>query len=114
MEAFDLLILFTTSGALVGAAFVKVLVSSGKGLGLLPENGRVLLFTVLALSAGLIGLALTANPPFLADGLDGNDVLLIILSILGVYTSAIGVHETAAKVQRVMSGTTNPTGPDNS
>lgn len=112
MEAFDLLILFTTAGALVGASFVKVLVSAAKNLGLLPENGRVLMYVVLLLSAGLIGLALTAQPEFMADGLGGQDVLVIILSILGVYTSAIGVHETAAKIQRVATGTTNPTGPD--
>lgn len=112
MEAFDLLILFTTAGALVGATLVKILVSAGKGLGLLPDSGRVLLFAVLALSAGLVGLALTANPPFLADGFNGQDVLIIVLSVVGIYTAAIGVHETVSKVQRIATGTTDPTGPD--
>lgn len=112
MEAFDLLIVFTTAGALVGATLVKTLVSSGKGLGLLPDSGRVLLYATLGLSAALVGLALTASPPFLADGFNGQDVLIIVLSVLGVYTSAIGVHETAAKIQRAVTTGTDPSGPD--
>lgn len=112
MEAFDLVILFTTAGAVVGAALVKTLISAGKGLGILPETGRGLMYAALGLSAGLIALAVAANPPFLADGLDANDVLIILLSVLGLYTSAIGVHETAAKIQRIASGETNPSGPD--
>lgn len=112
MEAFDLAILFTTAGAVVGAALVKTLISAGKGLGFLPESGRVLMYAALALSAALIGLALTASPAFLADGFDGQDVLIIILSVLGLYTASVGVHETAAKIQRAVTTGTDPSGPD--
>lgn len=111
MESFDLAILFTTAGALVGATLVKTLVSAGKGLGWVPETGRGVMYTVLALSALLIALACW-GADFIADGLDAQDVLIIMLSILGIYTSAIGINETAAKVQRVMSDGTDPNGPD--
>jgi len=110
MEAFDLAILFTAAGALVGAGLVKVLVSAAKSFGF-PSTGRAVMGLALALSAGLIALALIDND-LLNDGISGADVLLIVLSIFNVYAAAIGVHETAVKVQNIAQGTTNPDGPD--
>lgn len=110
MEAFDLAILFTAAGALVGAGLIKVIVSAAKSFGL-PETGRAPMLAALALSALLIGLALW-DSDILSNGLSGADVLLILLSVLNVYAAAIGVHETTAKIQRVASGSTNPAGPD--
>lgn len=111
MEAFDLAILFTAAGALVGAGLVKTLVSAGKTLGLLPETGRGLLYTALALSAALIALALIDND-MLRDGVSGGDVLVIVLAVFNVYAASIGVHETVSKIGRVASGSTDPSGPD--
>ena len=111
MDAFDLAILFTAAGALVGAGLVKALISAGKSLGIVPETGRGVLLANLLLSTLLIGLALWGGTQF-SDGFDGADVLIIILSILNVYTAAIGVHETIAKGARIVSGDTNPAGPD--
>jgi hypothetical protein len=111
MEQFELAILFTTAGALVGAALVKSLVSAAKSFGL-PSTGRAPMLAALTLSAGLIGLALWGSD-MLADGLDPEDVLVVILSWLGLYTASVGVHETAVKVERIATGTTNPSGPDN-
>lgn len=111
MENFELAILFTTAGALVGAGLIKTLVSAAKSMGILPEHGRTLLVASAALAAALIGLALI-DLPLLRDGVSGQDVLVIIMSWLGLYTASVGVHETAVKVQNVIQGTTNPTGPD--
>lgn len=111
MDAFDLAILFTAAGALVGAGLVKTLISAAKNMGLLPDHGRGLLYTALALSAALIGLALIDNPLF-DDGVQGGDILIIVLAIFNVYAASVGIHETAAKTQRALAGETNPQGPD--
>lgn len=111
MENFDLAILFTTAGALVGAGLIKTLVSSGKALGIVPENGRGVMYAALLLSTALIGLALWGSE-LLADGVQAQDVLIVVMSILGIYTSSIGVHETVTKIQNISSGSTNPSGPD--
>ena len=110
MESFDLAILFTAAGALVGAGLIKVIVSAAKGFGY-PSTGRAVMVLALVLSTGLIALALLDND-LLSDGVDGADILLIVLSILNVYAASIGVHETAVKVQNISQGTTNPSGPD--
>ena len=111
MEDFQLAILLTTAGAAVGAAFVKTLVSAGKGLGVVPETGRGPMFAALVLSAVLIGLAVW-DGTLLEDGVSAGDVFLILLSVVGLYTASVGVHETAVKVQRIATGSTNPDGPD--
>lgn len=111
MEGFELAILFTTAGAFVGASLLKIIVSAGKNAGLIPEHGRGILYVTAVLAAGLIVLALL-DADFIRDGLSGQDILTIILAWLGIYTSAVGVHETAAKVQNIVQGTTNPVGPD--
>jgi len=110
MDSFELAILFTTAGAVVGAGLVKTLVSAAKPFGL-ADTGRAPMLAALALSIVLIGLA-TWDEGFLSDGVNAGEVLKIALATLGVYTASIGVHETAVKVQRIASGTTNPTGPD--
>jgi hypothetical protein len=111
MEQFELAILFTTAGALIGAGLVKALVSAMKSFGL-PSTGRAPMLAALTLSAGLIGLALWGSD-IPADGINAQEVLVVILSWLGLYTASVGVHETAVKVERIATGTTNPTGPDN-
>jgi len=110
MESFELAILFTTAGALVGAALIKTVISAAKQFGL-PDHGRAPMVASLVLSAALIGLALWGSE-LIADGINAQDVLVIILSWLGLYTASIGVHESAVKVQRIASGTNNPAGPD--
>ena len=112
MEAFELAILFTAAGALVGAGVVKAIASVIKSFGFLPEHGRIWLVATAILAAGLIGLALLDIEWLGGDDL-GQDILVIILAWLNIYTSAVGVHETAVKVQDVVSGNTNPSGPDN-
>lgn len=111
MEPFDLAILFTAAGALVGAGLVKVLISAAKGMGILPAHGRTLLVAALVLAAGLVGIALIDNPLF-EDGLQGGDILVIILAVFNIYAASVGIHETAAKVENIVAGTTNPVGPD--
>lgn len=111
MDAFDLAILFTAAGALVGAGLIKTLISLAKSAGLLPEHGRGLLYAAAGLAAGLIVLALL-DAPLLRDGVSGADVLIIVLAWANLYAASIGVHETAAKVQNVLQNKTNPAGPD--
>lgn len=111
MEGFELAILFTTAGAVVGATLVKVLVSALKSFGLVPEHGRGVLYTAAGLSAALVALALL-DAPWIRDSISGQDILVIVLSWLGIYTASVGVHETVSKVQRITSGTTDPDGPD--
>lgn len=111
MEGFELAILLTTAGAVVGAAFIKTIVSAAKGIGIVPETGRGVLIAVGLCAALLMGLAVW-DSTLLTDGVDASDVLLIVLSFLGLYTASIGVHETAVKAQNIIQGTTNPTGPD--
>ena len=111
MEDFQLAILLTTAGAAVGAVLIKTLVSAGKQLGIVPETGRGPLYAALALAAVLIGLALWDAGTFDA-GVDAGDVFLALLSLVGLYTASVGVHETAVKGQRMIQGTTNPAGPD--
>ena len=110
MESFELAILFTTAGALVGAGLIKTVISAAKQFGL-PDHGRAPMIAALVLSAGLIGLALWGSD-LVADGINAQDVLVVILSWLGLYTASIGVHESVVKVQSIASGTTNPAGPD--
>ena len=111
MENFELAILLTTAGAAVGATLIKTLVSAAKQLGWLPEHGRALLYASGVLAVLLMGLAVWDAAIF-ADGVDAQEVFVVFLAWFGLYTSAVGVHETAAKVQRAVSGTTNPQGPD--
>ena len=111
MENFDLAIIYTVEGVLVAAALVKVIVSAVKNLGIIPETGRAPMLAALAVSAALVGLSLI-DADFLRDGTSGNDILKIVLAVVGLYTASIGVHETAAKVQRIAESRTNPTGPD--
>jgi hypothetical protein len=107
MEPFDLAILFTTAGAVPGAALVKVLLSAGKNLGVVPEHGRGILYANALVSALLIlGAGLSA--PWLKDGVSANEVLVVVLAWVGVGGLAIGVHEVAVKTQRVLQGTTDP------
>ena len=115
MDNFELAILLTTAGAAVGATLIKTLVSAGKQLGWLPETGRGLLYATGALAVALMGLAVwdaVSRGELFADGVNAQSVLLVFLSWFGLYTSAVGVHETAAKVQRAVTTGTNPTGPD--
>ena len=111
MENFELAILLTTAGAAVGAALIKTLVSAAKGLGWVPDHGRGIMYAVLAFSVLLIGLAIW-DADWIADGVTAGEVFLALLSLAGLYTAAIGMHETAVKVQNIAQGTTNPTGPD--
>lgn len=111
MEGFELAILLTTAGAAVGAVLIKTLVSAAKGIGIVPEHGRGVLFAVGLLALLLIGLAVW-DSTLLTDGVDAADVLLIFLSFVGLYTASVGIHETAVKAQSIIQGTTNPTGPD--
>ena len=111
MDNFELAILLTTAGAAVGATLIKTLVSAGKGLGWLPETGRGLLYAAGVLAILLMGLAVWDSGTF-ADGVTAQEVFVVFLSWFGLYTAAVGVHETAAKVQRAVTGTTNPDGPD--
>lgn len=111
IESFDLSILFRTEGALVGGAFVKVLVSALKNMGLIPEFGRSSLMAAAAISLLLIGLALW-GAPWISDGINGQEVFTALMAWAGLYAAAVGVHETAAKVQRIMQSETNPHGPD--
>ena len=111
MENFELAILLTTAGAAVGATLIKTVVSAGKQLGWLPEHGRGLLYASGVLAIVLMGLAVWDAETF-ADGVNAQEVLTVFLAWFGLYTASVGVHETAAKVQRAVSGTTNPTGPD--
>lgn len=111
MEGFDLAILFTTAGAVPGGALVKLILSAGKNLGIVPEHGRGILYANALVSALLIvGAALSA--PWLHDGVNANEVLVVFLAWIGVGGLAIGVHEVAVKTQNVLQGSTNPVGPD--
>ena len=111
IEGFELAILFTAAGALVGAGLVKTLVSAAKGLGFIPEHGRAVMLAALGLSVGLIALALWGST-MLEDGLDAQDVFIIILSVFNIYAASVGIHESAVKIQRIASGTTNRAGAD--
>jgi hypothetical protein len=111
-EGFDLAVLFTAAGAFSGGALVKFILSAGKGWGIVPEHGRGILYANALVSAFLIGLGLLQVPWLGGDDI-GQDILNIVLAYLGVYSSAIGVHETVAKVQRIGEKKTDPTGPDN-
>ena len=111
MEGFELAILFTAAGAVVGAGLIKVLVSAIKSWGLLPEHGRGVLVAVALLALLLVGLA-TLDAAFIQDGISAQDVLIVVLAWANLYTASIGVHETAVKAQNIVQGTTNPAGPD--
>lgn len=111
MEFFDLAVLFTAAGAVVGGALVKTIVSILKGMGLIPETGRGVMYVVAAVSALFIGLA-GFDASFLRDGISGQDILTLILAWAALYAASVGVHETAVKVQDIVQGTTNEGGPD--
>lgn len=111
MEFFDLAVLFTAGGALVGGGLVKTLTSAGKSLGLVPESGRGILYAAALLSLLLVGLA-GFDAEFMRDGVTGQDILTLILATAAIYAASVGIHETAVKVERIVTGETDPTGPD--
>ena len=111
MDNFELAILLTTAGAAVGATLIKTLVSAAKQLGWLPEHGRGLLYASGVLAIVLMALAVWDAETF-SDGVNAQEVLTVFLSWFGLYTASVGVHETVAKVQRVVGDRTNPQGPD--
>ena len=111
MEAFELAILFSAAGALVGAGLIKTLVSAGKGWGIVPEHGRGVLFATAILAAILIALA-GLDADWIGGDDIGQDVLVIVLAWVNIYAASIGVHETAIKVQSIVSNSTTPDGPD--
>ena len=111
MDGFELAILLTAAGAATGGVLIKTLISAGKQIGWLPETGRALLYAAGILAAGLMSLAVWDAGTF-SDGVDPQSILMVLLSWFGLYTAAVGTHETFAKAQRMISGETNPKGPD--
>lgn len=112
-QDFQLSILLTTAGAAVGAGLIKTIVSALKGMGLLPDHGRALLLVAGALAILLMGLAVWDAAIFSdGDGVTAQEIFTVLLATFGLYSASVGVHETAVKVQNIMQGTTNPTGPD--
>lgn len=111
MDGFELAILLTAAGAATGGVLIKTLISAAKQIGWLPEHGRALLYASGALAVLLMGLAVWDAGTF-SDGVTAQEVLMVFLAWFGLYTAAVGTHETFSKVQRAVSGTTNPIGPD--
>ena len=101
---------FTAAGVVTWAAALAGLVELAKrALPFIPDHGRGVLYLVMALSAGIIGLAawevgFTLAPATIAG---------LLLSWAALVAAASGAYEVAAKGGRVLQGTTNETGPDN-
>lgn len=108
MEPFPLEIIFTAAGAIVGAGVVTSLVELAKKFGAISEHGRAPMLTAAGLSAGLVGLAAWSA----SVGISPESILLGVLAWLNVTTAAIGTHAAVRKAGAVMSGSTNPSGPD--
>lgn len=108
MEPFPLEIIFTAAGALVGAGVVTAIVELAKKFGVIAETGRAPMLAAAVLSLGLVLLAAWS----LAPGISPESILLGVLSWLNVTTAAIGTHAAVRKTAAVMSGSTNPSGPD--
>lgn len=111
LDGFEIAILFTSAGAIVGAGLLKILISAGKSFGIVPEHGRGILYATALLAGGLIALA-ALDADWVRDGISGQEILIVILAWANLYTASVGVHETAVKVQAVMSKSTDPAGPD--
>lgn len=108
MEPFDLAIIFTAAGALIGAALVTAAVELLKRLGILAVHGRAPMLAAAALSAGLVLLGAWS----IGFVLSPENLLLGILAWINVTTAAIGTHATVRKAGAIASGSTNPGGPD--
>ena len=101
---------FTAAGVVTWAAALAGLVELAKrALPFIPDHGRGVLYLVMGLSAGIIALAawevgFTLEPATIAG---------LLLTWAALVTAASGAYEVAAKGGRVLQGTTNETGPDN-
>jgi hypothetical protein len=100
---------FTAAGAVTWAAAMAGVVELLKrAVPFMPEHGRGVLYVVMGLSALLIAAAvlevgLTLTPSIIVG---------LVLTWAALVTAAAGTYEVAAKGGRVLQGTTNPVGPD--
>jgi hypothetical protein len=102
---------FTAPGVVAWAAALAGLVEVLKRLvPFIPDHGRGVLYTVALLSAALVGLAAWEAAAILSPGL----IVGLALTWAALVTAASGAYEVAAKGGRVLQGTTNTVGPDNS
>jgi hypothetical protein len=100
---------FTAAGVITWAAVVAGVVELAKrALPFIPDHGRGVLYTVMAICAAVVALAwvdvgLALAPATLVGG---------FLTWTALVTAAAGAYEVAAKGGRVLQGTTNTAGPD--
>ncbi len=109
MDELTLAMVLTAAGAAVAGGLVAGIVQVLKPL--LPsawQHGRAPM--LLAALGALVLTALAVSAAGLP--LDANGIFVAILTWYGVYAAAIGSHATVSKAARVVSGTTDPAGPD--
>jgi hypothetical protein len=100
---------FTAAGAVVWAGALAGLVELLKrAVPFLPNQGRGVLYTLMVLAAALVGLAAYDLQPVL----NGAAIVGAVLTWAAVVTAASGSFEVASKAGRIMQGTTDTTGPD--
>lgn len=100
---------FTAAGVVAWAAVVAGVVELAKrALPFIPDHGRGVLYTVMAISVAIVALAwldvgIAVSPAAIVGG---------FLTWTALVTAAAGAYEVAAKGGRVLQGTTDPAGPD--
>lgn len=100
---------FTAAGAVVWAGALAGLVELLKrAVPFIPETGRGVLYTLMVLAAGLVGLAAYDLQP----AINGSTIIGAVLTWAALVTAASGSFEVASKAGRVLQGTTDPAGPD--
>lgn len=100
---------FTAAGAVVWAGALAGLVELLKrAVPFIPDSGRGVLYTLMALAALLVGLAAYDLQPVIS----GASIIGAILTWAAIVTAASGSFEVASKAGRIMQGTTDPAAPD--
>jgi hypothetical protein len=100
---------FTAAGVVTWAAALAGVVELLKrAVPFIPEHGRGVLYVVMGLSwlliaAAALDIGLTLTPATIVG---------LILTWAALVTAASGSYEIAAKGGRILQGTTNPVGPD--
>jgi hypothetical protein len=100
---------FTAAGAVVWAGALAGLVELLKrAVPFIPDHGRGVLYTLMVLSAALVGLAAYDLQP----AINGSTIIGAVLTWAALVTAASGSFEVASKAGRIMQGSTDETGPD--
>lgn len=102
--------LFEPAAIPAWGALVVLIVQFGKRfVPGIPDTGRGVLYVVAAVCAGLLALAVVDRGTGVGDV---EAIKNLVLLWIGFVSTSVGLFELGSKTARVVTGSTDPSGPD--